>query len=100
MKKRKKPRTKFINVTTTDLGITNLADALWHYSSKIEQEGRAANVSSLLRDRLARVTERLKHYAVELGHSLETPNSSVFANPDSTRKHLNRLLDRQQGIGF
>ena len=100
MASRKKPRTKFVNVNTTDLHVANLSDALWFHALKIENETREANVSSLMRDRIARVTERLKHYAVTLGRSLEAPNDTVFSSAEGTRKHLNLLLDRAEGKRF
>jgi len=88
-----RPRTKRVNVSTSDLQVTNLADALWVYSNKLDSEIRQANVSSQFRDQLARVLTRLRHYAQDLGKSLEKPNDQAFVSADSTRQHLILLLD-------
>jgi hypothetical protein len=88
MRFRVKPRNKLVNITTTDLQVTDLSDALWHYAMKVDEVVSGANVSSYARDHLRRTTDRLRHYARDLGTALTQPDPEAFSNQQKTREAL------------
>ena len=88
MRIRIKPRNKLVNITTTDLQVTDLSDALWHYAMKVDEAVSSSNVSSYARDHIRRTTDRLRHYAKDLGIALTQPDPDAFSNQQKTREAL------------
>jgi hypothetical protein len=81
------------NKYTTNKDLADMALTLHESSDYITRTMLRANVNSYLRDRLARLTQRLTKEAIGLGNDLEVPNEKAFASYESTK-----IIARQMGL--
>ncbi|MBU3614768.1 hypothetical protein ICN46_07655 [Polynucleobacter sp. Latsch14-2] len=81
------------NKLTTNRQVTDMALTLWECSEYINKSMMRTNLNSYFRDRVARLTQRLKKEAVDLGNDLTAPNERAFETIQSTK-----MIARQLGL--
>lgn len=84
---------KNANKLTTNKELTDMALTLHESADYITRTMLRANISSYMRDRLSRLTQRLTKEAISLGKDLEVPNENAFTSYESTK-----LIARQMGL--
>jgi len=81
------------NKLTTNKQVTDMALTLWESSEHISKTMTRANLNSYFRDRQARLIQRLRKEAIELGNDLAPANEKAFESMNSTE-----LIARQLGL--
>jgi hypothetical protein len=81
------------NKLTTNKQVTDMALTLWECSEYINKTMMRTNLNSYFRDRLARLTQRLKKEAMDLGNDLVPVNERAFETVQATK-----LIARQLGL--
>ena len=81
------------NKLTTNEQVTDMALTLWESGEYITKTIMRTNLNSYMRDRLARVTQRLQKEAIELGNDLRPATPKAFESIHSTK-----IVARQLGL--
>ena len=90
-KQSKKGRNR--NKFTTNKQVADMALTLWECSEYIDKIMMRTNLNSYFRDRVARLAQRLRKEAINLGNDLEPAKSEAFETLKASK-----LIAKQLGL--